>query len=121
MKRLGMFLGLALIGGAARADEQLFLLTSVSETRSYGVLVLAPDKGCGAMRFLVYADGALLARSPTLAPGEGAVVRLGNGFAEGEHLLRIETAGCADQPFTGRRVVLKKTSPDHGWRAGLAP
>ena len=117
MKALAFGLGLAL-SGQVQADET-YILTSISEGRSYGLLVVAPIEGCRAVRYLIREKGRLLGRSPPLAPGELAVVRLGRGFAEGEHRLEIVAAGCSVGNAAVRRVVLAKTSPDHGWRASL--
>jgi hypothetical protein len=122
MKALAFGLGLALAGPAQA--EETYLLTSISETRSYGVMVVAPTDGCRAVRYLIRDARGVLGRSPTLGPGEMAVVRLGRGFAAGEHVLRITSSGCAGsvgaRSVWARRVVLAKSSPDHGWRAGLA-
>jgi hypothetical protein len=112
-------LGLALCGllppDPARA-ETLFTLTSFSESTRYGVLVVAPEQGCVASRVVIETARGTW-RSSTLASGQVAVVRLGHGFATGEHELRVQTAGCRTEAHAARRVVLGKTSPDHGWRA----
>ena len=90
---------------------------SVSATRSYGLLIAAPDTGCRHVRFRV--EGAqFLGQTPPLAPGELAVVRLGRGFPQGENLVTIASVGCDAHPAATRRVVLAKVAPDHGWRAG---
>jgi hypothetical protein len=95
-----------------------YRLTSTSELRSYGVLIAAPDTGCRFVRFRVDGDGeAFLGHTPPLAPGELAVVRMGQGFVEGSHTLTISSEGCAARPAATRRVTLAKASPDHGWRA----
>lgn len=95
-----------------------YSLTSTSETRSYGLLIAAPDTGCRRVRFRVEGEGAIfLGHTPPLAPGELAVVRVGRGFALGEHQLTIAAEGCQAAPAFTRRVTLAKRSPDHGWRA----
>lgn len=91
---------------------------SVSDTRSYGLLLAAPETGCRHVRFRVEGQGSFLGQTPPLGPGELAVVRLGHGFPEGENRVTVASVGCAVQPAAWRRVVLAKRSPDHGWRAG---
>jgi hypothetical protein len=95
-----------------------FNLQSVSDAKSYGLLLEAPMGACGRVRYRVTSAGAeVLGHTPPLGPGEVAVVRMGRGFAEGDHILRIAADGCADPPLITRRVTLAKASPDHGWRA----
>jgi len=95
-----------------------FQLASVSETKSYGLLMAAPRTGCGHVRFRVEtAAHGFLGRTPPLAPGEVAVVRMGPGFAEGVHALTIMAEGCSTAPSLVRRVTLDKPSPDHGVRS----
>ncbi|MCU0827588.1 MAG: hypothetical protein MUE52_09315 [Tabrizicola sp.] len=95
-----------------------FDLTSISENRSYAVLIAAPDVGCRRVRFRVEAgDTEFLGHTPPLGPGDLAVVRVGRGFAAGEHILTIASEGCDTRPAATRRVTLAKLSPDHGWRA----
>jgi hypothetical protein len=106
--------------GPCRADgcHAAFLLSSVSGHSRYGILIAAPDAGCRRVRFRVEDDGAaFLGHTPPLGPGELAVVRMGQGFAPGDHVLTISAEGCATVPAATRRVVLAKLSPDHGWRA----
>jgi hypothetical protein len=94
-----------------------YRLTSASETRSYGILIAAPDTGCRHVRFRVRdATATFLGQTPPLGPGELAVVRMGRGFAQGVHLLTIASEGCQTAPAATRRVTLTKLSPDHGWR-----
>ncbi len=89
---------------------------SISDTRSYGLLIAAPETGCSHVRFRV--EGvAFLGQTPPLSPGELAVVRLGRGFPQGENLVTIASVGCNAHPAATRRVVLAKHAPDHGWRA----
>lgn len=95
-----------------------YRLTSASETRSYGILIAAPDIGCRRVRFRVKDETAtILGQTPPLAPGELAVVRMGRGFTAGDHFLTISSVGCETSPAATRRVTLAKGSPDHGWRA----
>jgi hypothetical protein len=94
-----------------------YQLTSVSDTRRYGILIAAPDSGCRRVRFRIEDDGAMLGQTPPLAPGELAVVRISQGFAAGVHRLTIDAEGCATGPAATRRVTLAKQSPDHGWRS----
>lgn len=90
---------------------------SVSDRRSYGLLIAAPESGCRHVRFRVEGGGSLLGQTPPLAPGELAVVRMGRGFPEGENQVTVASVGCDASPAAWRRVVLAKLSPDHGWRA----
>jgi hypothetical protein len=91
---------------------------STSDSRSYGLLVAAPDSGCAHVRFRVHGTGArLLGQSPPLAPGELAVVRIGRGFPEGENQVTIASVGCDTPPAAVRRVILANVGPDHSWRA----
>lgn len=105
---------------AARADGVVSLmLNSVSEGRSYGLyLQAAPEEECDWTRYRVMRGGRMLAETPLIRPGQGVVLRLGQGFAPGAHLLEIRAVGCAQPLAALRRVVFAKTSPDHGWRAG---
>lgn len=91
--------------------------SSVSEERSYGILIAAPDQGCRHVRFRVEGGGRFLGQTPPLGPGELAVVRLGTGFATGKTRLLIAPVGCNQPPAAALRVVLAKVAPDHGWRA----
>ncbi|MBP9185110.1 MAG: hypothetical protein KBF78_18405 [Fuscovulum sp.] len=114
MRTLALCLGLVL-AGPVRADT-VYLLTSSSETADYGLLIVAPETGCPAMRVLVEgAEGRW--RSRTLGPGEVSIVRMGRGFPPGAHRLTLRAAGCTGLPWPARRVVLGKAGPDHGWRA----
>ena len=63
------------------------------------------------------AAAVFLGHTQPLAPGELGVVRMGEGFAAGEHELTIAAEGCYTRPAATRRVTLAKLSPDHGWRA----
>jgi hypothetical protein len=91
--------------------------SSVSDSRSYGLLVAAPDSGCRHVRFRVEGEESVLGQTPPLGPGELAVVRMGRGFPAGENWVTVASVGCDAQPAAWRRVVLAKLSPDHGWRA----
>lgn len=104
-----------------RDCRQTYLLASVSERKTYGILIAAPDAGCARVRFRVETQArGFLGHSPPLAPGEVTVVRLGRGFAEGDTALTIVPEGCASPPALMRRVTLAKPSPDHGARAARA-
>lgn len=90
---------------------------SVSDSRSYGLLIAAPLSGCRRVRFRVEGAGAYLGQTPPLGPGELAVVRFGRGFPAGQNEVTIEAVGCSTAPAATRRVTLAKAAPDHGWRA----
>ena len=91
---------------------------SVSDSRSYGLLIAAPDIGCRHVRFRVEGAGEVfLGHTPPLSPGELAVVRMGRGFPVGVNLVTVASVGCDAHPAATRRVVMAKVSPDHGWRA----
>jgi hypothetical protein len=96
-------------------------LTSGAETKNYGLLLAAPADGCRRVRYRVETPArVVLGRSPELSPGGMAVVRIGNGFAVGAHVLIVRGDGCTKAPGLARRVTLRKLSPDHGWRAAPA-
>lgn len=98
--------------------RQVFHLLSVSEGKSYGILLAAPETGCGRVRFRVETLGRVfLGHTPPLAPGEVSVVRIGRGFDAGQTTLTIAAEGCTTPPAYMRRVTLAKPSPDHGARA----
>ena len=126
MKRIAIVAALAVLSASRlfadpchqNACRQVFPLASVSEVKSYGILLAAPDQGCVRVRFRVEtAARGFLGHTPPLAPGEMSVVRIGHGFAEGQTLLRIVAEGCATAPALVRRVTLAKGSPDHGARS----
>jgi hypothetical protein len=100
--------------GACRAT---FELVSVSDGQGYGLLLAAPDVGCRQVRYRVEGEGKVLGRTPSLRPGELALVRMSRRFVAGAHLLSIAAEGCSALPVAPRRVRLAKASPDHGWRA----
>lgn len=91
--------------------------TSHSESRSYGLLITAPDDGCRRVRFRVEVRGRRVGQTPALGPGERAVVGIGRGFPEGLTEVVVVAVGCRAAPAAIRRVTLAKVSPDHGWRA----
>jgi hypothetical protein len=92
--------------------------SSVSDSRSYGLLIAAPESGCRHVRFRVEDDrSGFLGQSPPLKPGELAVIRLGHGFPKGENQVTVASVGCETPPAATRRVTFNKTGPDHGWRA----
>lgn len=120
-------LALALAAPAHSGDESCedrgcptaVSFASVSDSRSYGLLIAAPETGCRHVRFRVEGKGAVfLGHTPPLAPGELAVVRMGRGFPKGENQVTVASVGCDTHPAAWRRVVLAKEAPDHGWRAG---
>ena len=130
MKR--MFAGVCLLllsAGSAFSEHQTcsratcpheVRMASTAAEKSYGLLLGAPDAGCRRVRYRVETTGqVLLGRTPVLAAGEVAVVRIGNGFQAGAHTLIVTAEGCSQAPVLSRRVTLKKMSPDHGWRAAL--
>jgi hypothetical protein len=92
-----------------------YLLAATTEAHSYGLWLTAPAEGCRTVRYVVTADGARLGFSGPLAPGEGVVVHIGRGFAEGVHHLAITGIGCDRAPAETRRIRLGRPSPDHSW------
>lgn len=103
----------------ASCRDTLFLLTSTSDQRAYGMLMTLPlDAPCVAARMVVLdMDNRRLGESELLVPGEQGRVRLGRGFAQGVHPVRLVVSGCDTQPQQVRRIMLNKASPDHGSRA----
>ncbi len=97
-----------------------YRFVATSERQGYGLLIAAPDTGCRRVRFRIEGDGRVLGRTPSLKPGELALVRMTRRFAAGAHVLSIAAEGCAAYPAAARRVGLAKTSPDHAWRAAGA-
>jgi hypothetical protein len=94
-----------------------YVLAATDDAHSYGLWLAAPQHGCRSVRYVVTAHGARLGFTGPLGPGEGAVVRIGRGFVQGEHALAITGVGCGAPPAEARRVRLGKSSPDHAWRA----
>lgn len=95
------------------------LFASTSASRSYGLLVAAPEAGCDRVRYRIEDDKAgTLGQSPPLAPGELAVIRLGRGFPQGEIRVTIASIGCDVPPAEARRVILANDGHDHSWRSG---
>lgn len=103
-----------------RPCETFYHLVSSSDLQGYGLLIAAPEVGCRRVRFRIEDDRRILGRTPSLKPGELAVVRMGRRFSRGEHLLTIAAEGCEALPAATRRVSLAKPAPDHGWRAADA-
>ena len=99
-----------------------YTLQSLSLAKSYGVLVVVPKEAkCDVVRFRVHGTGRRnLGTTPPLLPGQVAVLRMGRGFAPGEHDLLIESSGCALHPSEARRVILGRASHDHSWRVPAA-
>jgi hypothetical protein len=102
------------------ACNTAYQLVSTSDLQGYGLLLAAPETGCRRVRFRVEDNRGVLGRTPSLKPGELALVRMTRRFAAGPHLLSIAAEGCATVPAAARRVSLGKTAPDHGWRAAEA-
>jgi hypothetical protein len=130
MQRILAAIGLVLMSaGSALSDHQScdgttcqleVRIASVDEHKVYGLLLGAPRAGCRHVRYRVETAGQrLLGKTPVLAAGEVAVVRIGNGYTEGAHVFLVSAEGCARAPRLSRRVTLRKASPDHGWRAAL--
>ena len=90
---------------------------SVSDSRSYGLLIAAPETGCSRVRFRVEGEGAYLGQTPPLGPGELAVIRIGRGFPEGRVDVTVKAIGCDRPPSAMRQVTLAKIAPAQGWRA----
>lgn len=107
---------------SAGGAETPFLLRSWSDLSLHGLVVQAPEgaAACRAVRFGVWQGQRLVGRTPTLGPGDLAVVRLGRGFGPGNHLLAIRSMGCLAAPVRPRRISLSTPWPDHGWRASVA-
>ena len=100
---------------APKQSDTDFVLTASSDLRNYGVWVAAPHNCCRVVRYVVASAGRTLGQSTPLRPGDGALIRIGRGFAIGEHVLKVTAIGCDVAPAEARRVLLGKTSPDHSW------
>lgn len=115
----GVCVAIALSGPVSaetqKRSETDFVLTASSDLRSYGVWISAPAEGCRIVRYVVASAGRTLGHSPPLRPGDGALIRIGRGFAMGDHVLDVTGIGCDDPPAEARRVLLGKSSPDHSW------
>jgi hypothetical protein len=129
----GMLAGvglLLLLAGRATAEPQTcdpsicaytVLLASVADEKVYGLLISNSETGCRMVRYRVETAGrVLLGKTPALAVGDVAMVRIGNGFQPGAHTLLVTAEGCTKPSPFFRQVTLRKASPDHGWRAALA-
>jgi hypothetical protein len=130
MKRMFAGVGLLLLSAGSAFSEpgscdrrvcpNEVRIASVADDKVYGLLIGAPDAGCQRVRYRVETEGrVLLGKTPALAAGEVAVVRLGNGFRPGAHTLIVTAEGCGRAPRLSRSVTLGKLSPDHGWRAAV--
>lgn len=130
MKRMTAGIGLLLLSAGSAFSEPRSCdrpvcpsevrIASVADYKVYGLLIGAPDAGCGRVRYRVETEGrVLLGKTPALAAGEVEVVRLGNGFRPGAHTLIVTAEGCGRAPGLSRSVTLGKLSPDHGWRAAV--
>ena len=109
------------LGGQAWADPdtafQQIGFASYSEAKTYGVYIMAAaNLRCPFVRYRLTAPGLRVQTRP-LRAGQAQMLRLGAGFAAGDHLVQIEAIGCDTAPVVARRVVLHKASPDHGARA----
>ena len=93
-----------------------FAFASTALTVQYGLYFAAPTAvTCGQRRYRVYDDTArMLGQTGPLAPGQGAMVRLGAGFAAGPVAVRVVALGCDAAMPDLRWVRLNKPSPDHG-------
>jgi hypothetical protein len=120
-----------LLAGSAHSETctcapcpQVVRIAALAEEKSYGLLLRAPEDGCRRVRYRVETVGqVLLGRTPALAAGEVAVVRIGRGLHPGVNDIVVIAEGCSKAPDLMRRVTFSKASPDHGWRAAptLAP
>lgn len=128
MKRLFAGFGLALLSAGSAFSEthgcdhvicpNEIRIASIADTKVYGLLLGAPVRGCRRVRYRVETQArVLLGKTPALAAGEVAVVRLGKGFPPGAVTLIVTAEGCVSAPRLSRSVTLGKKSPDHGWRA----
>ena len=121
---------LLLLAGSATAHPQtwdrainmnMVRISSIAEDKVYGLLIGAPESGCRLVRYRVETVGrVLLGKTPVLAAGDVAIVRIGNGFRPGTHTLLVTAEGCSKSFQLFRQVTLRKASPDHGWRAARA-
>jgi hypothetical protein len=86
------------------------------------LMTLPADAPCAVARIVVFdANHRPLGQSGLLVPGQQGRVRLGQGFAVGEHQLNLRVSGCDAKAVSVRRITLNKASPDHGWRSSAAP
>jgi hypothetical protein len=116
---------LTLLAGSAHSDTctrapcpQVIQIAALAEEKTYGLLLRAPEDGCRRLRYRVETVGqVLLGRTPALAAGEVAVVRIGRGLHPGANDFLVIAEGCSKAPDLMRRVTFSKASPDHGWRA----
>ena len=103
-----------------RTDILVLSFAVPTETRRYGVLVRAPKTlSCPQVRYRIETVGRATV-SAALGPGELQLVRLRQGLARGQAVLRVTAIGCPDLPAVARRVLLGRVSPDHSWRAARA-
>ena len=100
-----------------------FAFASTALTVQHGLYFAAPAAvTCGHRRYRVYdATAQMLGQTAPLAPDQGAMVRLGAGFAAGPVVVRVVALGCDAAMPDLRWVRLNKPSPDHGhWHAALS-
>lgn len=110
-----LFLALLLLPGPVVAQEITpteVSFTSTSDSRDYGLFVVAGEGDCPATRYMILGEG-VEAISQTLTPGESAILRLGSGYAPGEHSLTLSAVGCALPLAATRMVLLDQISPGH--------
>lgn len=110
-----LILALLLLPGPVVAQEiapTKVTFTSTSDSRDYGLFVVAGEGDCPATRYMILGEG-VEAISQTLTPGESAILQLGNGYAPGEHSLTLSAVGCALPPAATRLVFLNQMSPGH--------
>jgi hypothetical protein len=98
---------------------QVVSFTSVSSEQDYGLFLVAGPSDCPATRFMILGDG-LQAISDALAPGESAILPLGQGFAVGPHTVELTAVGCDAPVESLRLVIMNRTSPGHGRAQSLS-
>lgn len=117
---LGLALPLPLGADPALTGMEVTVRFHVPDAeRRYGILLRAPETmGCPLVRYRI--EGSGMARVSTgLAAGEVGLVRLRGALPAGPAVLVVAPLGCEARPELAHRVILGKSSPDHGWRAGL--
>lgn len=96
----------------------LLRLSVGSFEKTYAVFIVTnPHSNCPFLRYRVVADG-ISVLSKALRPGQSQMVQLGRGLSPGAYDLQIQSVGCRAVLAQKRLVVMRKASPDHGWRAG---
>jgi hypothetical protein len=103
--------------------ETMVTFHSTSSGVRYGLVLTAPPLvACPIARVRVSRAGlAPTHAQESLAGGETRVLRLGQGFAAGPQVLRVQVLGCAGISHL-RLVRLGRPGPGHGWaRVALSP